>query len=131
MKPSLTAAVAARPRALILENHALRVVVLPNWAAGVEHVYKPLDRELLWRTPRAAKAGPVRSVLDDVWCGGWEELFPNDVPPPSWARSIPTTARSGHRMDWAAETRRVGDGVAHLRNADQRVPPRKALTLRR
>lgn len=69
-------------RVFVLENRALRVVVLPELGGRVwSIVYKPLDRELLWQNPRVPpRRVPFGACYDDVWCGGWEELFPNDVP---------------------------------------------------
>ena len=69
-------------RAVVLENRALRVVILPELGGRVwSVVYKPLDRELLWHNPRVPpRRVPFGSCYDDVWSGGWDELFPNDVP---------------------------------------------------
>lgn len=69
-------------QAVVLENAALRVVVLPEVGGRIwSIVYKPLDRELLWQNPRIQprKVG-FGSSYDDVWCGGWEDIFPNDAP---------------------------------------------------
>jgi Domain of unknown function (DUF5107) len=83
MKPSVDSRWSlAGNRAVVLENRALRVVVLPELGGRVwSIVYKPLDCEILWQNPRVApRRVPFGSCYDDVWCGGWEELFPNDVP---------------------------------------------------
>jgi len=66
--------------ALILENRVLRLVVLPDAGGKIWQItYKPLDAELLWNNPRIAPAAlPLSSRYDDVWSGGWDELFPND-----------------------------------------------------
>ncbi len=44
-------------------------------------VHVPTGVGLLWRNPRV----PLRptyagAAFDDVWCGGWDELFPTDPP---------------------------------------------------
>src|SRR5438309_10863054 len=67
-------------RAVVLENQLLRMVVLPEAGAKIWQItYKPLDSNLLWNNPRIAPARlPVNSRYDDVWSGGWDELFPND-----------------------------------------------------
>ena len=67
-------------RAVILENRLLQVVILPEAGAKIWQIrYKPHDADLLWNNPRIA---PVRLSIgaryDDVWSGGWDELFPND-----------------------------------------------------
>ncbi len=65
---------------VLLENHFLRVVFLPQLGGKIWQItYKPLHAELLWNNPRIAPARlPINSRYDDVWCGGWDELFPND-----------------------------------------------------
>jgi hypothetical protein len=69
-------------QALVLTNGALRVVLLPELGGKVWQVTNLRDgRDLLWHNPRltAAKVG-FGSVYDDVFFGGWDELFPNDIP---------------------------------------------------
>lgn len=65
-----------------MENLKLRVVVLPELGGRIwSIVYKPRDRELLWQNPRIPpRKVPFGAVFDDVWCGGWEETFPNAAP---------------------------------------------------
>lgn len=67
-------------RAILLENELLRAVVLPEAGAKIWQItYKPLDADLLWNNPRIPPARlPSNSRYDDVWSGGWDELFPND-----------------------------------------------------
>jgi hypothetical protein len=69
-------------RAIVMENRALRIVVLPEVGGRIwSIVHKPTDRELLWQNPRVApRKVPFGAGYDDVWCGGWEEVFPNDAP---------------------------------------------------
>lgn len=69
-------------RALVLENRLLRVVVLPELGGKIwSIVYKPRDREMLWHHPRVApRPAPFGARYDDWFCGGWDELFPNDAP---------------------------------------------------
>jgi hypothetical protein len=69
-------------RAILLENSLLRLVVLPEAGAKIGQItYKPLDAALLWNHPHLFPAPHVPSTsYDDVWSGGWDELFPNDEP---------------------------------------------------
>jgi galactose mutarotase-like enzyme len=69
-------------RAVVLENRALRVVALPELGGRVwSIVYKLHDRELLWQNPRIPpQKVPFGAPFDNVWCGGWEEMFPTAVP---------------------------------------------------
>jgi len=65
---------------IVLENRLLRLVILPAAGAKIWQItYKPLDVDLLWNNPRIAPSQlPSNSRYDDVWSGGWDELFPND-----------------------------------------------------
>lgn len=65
-----------------LENDLLRVTVLPELGGKIWSIlYKPQQREMLWHhpslTPQPAAPG---APYDDLFCGGWDELFPSDAP---------------------------------------------------
>lgn len=64
--------------AVILENAALRIVVLPELGGHVlEFVDKAADRNLLWSNPRTPpRRAPYGANFDDWWSGGWDEIFP-------------------------------------------------------
>ena len=64
--------------ALVLENRALRVTVLPELGGHVlELVDKAADRNLLWSNPRMKpRRAPYGANFDDWWSGGWDEIFP-------------------------------------------------------
>ena len=66
--------------AVVLENRRLRVVILPDAGGKIWQItHKPTDTDLLWNNPRMPPARlPMNSRYDDVWSGGWDELFPND-----------------------------------------------------
>jgi len=69
-------------RAVIIENQALRVVVLPELGGRIwSIVYKPRDRELLWHNPDIPpQKAPFGAAFDNAWCGGWEEMLPTAAP---------------------------------------------------
>jgi galactose mutarotase-like enzyme len=47
----------------------------------LELVHKPTGFNLLWQNPRVGlRSTYAGAVFDDVWCGGWDELFPTDPP---------------------------------------------------
>ena len=89
-------------RTVVLENRCLRVVVIPELGAKIYQItYKPLDADLLWNNPRAAPERlSMNSRYDDVWCGGWDELFPNDE-----AASIDGEAYPDHGEVWTGNWR--------------------------
>ncbi len=67
---------------VILENEFLRVVIMPELGAKIwQLTYKPRAKELLWHHPRLKpRKLPFHSVYDDTFFGGWDELYPNDMP---------------------------------------------------
>ena len=66
--------------AIVFENRILRIIVLPSLGGKIwQIVYKTLDEPLLWNNPGIAPDRQrIRARYDDVWAGGWDELFPND-----------------------------------------------------
>ena len=104
-------------RAVVLENRHLRVVILPEAGAKIWQItHKPTDTDLLWNNPRIPPARlPMNSRYDDVWSGGWDELFPNDE-----AARIDGEAYPDHgevwTSPWQAEPFATRDEVGvHLR----------------
>lgn len=69
-------------QALVLENARLRVTVLPELGGKIwSIVSKPHDREMLWHHPRMApRRAHYGATYDNWFCGGWDEVFPNDFP---------------------------------------------------
>ena len=69
-------------RALILENRHLLVTVLPDLGGKIWSIlHKPTDREMLWHNPRVPpRLAPHGATYDNWFCGGWDEVFPNDFP---------------------------------------------------
>ena len=78
-------------QALVLENDQLRAVILPELGAKLWSLtYKPVDREMLWQHPRVhPRPVPFGATYDDWFCGGWDELFPNDAPVTVGGESYP------------------------------------------
>ncbi len=94
-------------RAIVLENEYLRVTVLPELGGKIWQIaYKPTGSELLWHNPAVAPARqPANACYDDVWSGGWDELFPNDEAGEFAGRALPDHGElwTG-AFDWEAET---------------------------
>ncbi|MGA8151872.1 MAG: hypothetical protein WB952_13045 [Terriglobales bacterium] len=97
-------------RTVVLENRVLRVVILPEVGAKIwQIIYKPLDALLLWNNPRVAPAKlPLNSRYDDVWSGGWDELFPNDEVATIHGEMYPDHGELW-TGEWTAEPFRSGD----------------------
>jgi hypothetical protein len=64
-----------------VENECVRVSILPNLGAKIYDIIdKDSGREVLWHNPRIRpQRVPFGSRFDDVWSGGWDEIFPNDA----------------------------------------------------
>ena len=91
-------------KTFVVENRFLRLVVLPEAGAKIwQIVYKPLDAEILWNNPDVpASRHAVDAPYDDVWSGGWDELFPNDEPAPVNGFMLPDHGELW-TGDWHAE----------------------------
>ncbi len=78
-RPAVRASKVAGHEALVLENEALRVTVLPALGGHVaELVDRSTGRDLLWHNPRTApRSAPYGAHFDDWWSGGWDEIFPS------------------------------------------------------
>ncbi len=72
-------------RVVRLENEHLCVDILPELGAKIYNlVHKPSGRNLLWQHPHVLPERQVYgAAYDDTWCGGWDELLPNDLPRPA------------------------------------------------
>ena len=68
-------------RVITLENELLRLQILPEVGAKIWQItYLPSGADLLWNNPRIPPARhTIHTRYDDVWSGGWDELFPNDL----------------------------------------------------
>jgi hypothetical protein len=121
-------------RAVALENRNLRVTILPELGGRIwSVVYKPHDRELLWHNPRIPLGkAPFRAVFDNVWCGGWEEMFPSPAPSVINGESYPDHGEVWC-LAWEATTESAGDTVSVRLSCDARISAvrvEKKITLR-
>lgn len=68
--------------AVVLENARLRAVVIPSLGGRVwELEDRARSRQWIWHRPDVPlKVCRPGESYDEVWAGGWEELFPNDAP---------------------------------------------------
>jgi galactose mutarotase-like enzyme len=65
---------------ITLENRFLRVQIMPQAGGRIWQItYKPEGVDLLWNNPRIPpRQHAIHTPYDDVWSGGWDELFPVD-----------------------------------------------------
>ena len=93
-------------QALVLENEHVRVVVLPELGGKIWQLTALRSgRDLLWHNPRLqARPIPFGSVYDDVFLGGWDELFPNDIPEELAGEAYPDHGELwASPWDWSVE----------------------------
>jgi hypothetical protein len=76
---------------LVLESALVRATILPALGGRVwELEDRERHRQWIWhRDDVPLAAVPMGSCYDDVWAGGWEELFPNDAPGGFEGRDLP------------------------------------------
>lgn len=91
MRTGITAGRVGPFDSVVLESDALRAVVLPALGGRVwELLDKVRGRQWIWnRGVDQLREQPVGANYDEVWAGGWEELFPNDAPGPFEGRELP------------------------------------------
>jgi hypothetical protein len=68
-------------RVVAVENEHIRLTILPGLGAKIyDIVHKGSGKNILWHNPRIRpRRVPFGSRFDDVWSGGWDEIFPNDA----------------------------------------------------
>ena len=101
--------------AVTLENRWLRAVIVPALGGRVwELEDRVRRRQWIWhRDVVPLKASHVGEAYDDVWAGGWEELFPNDAPGTFEGRELPDHGEWWARSWSTADS--STDGAARLR----------------
>lgn len=87
----VTTSTIAGHQALVLENRHLRTTIVPSLGGRVwtlEDVVR--RRQWIWhRDSVPLVACAPGADYDEVWAGGWEELFPNDAAGPFEGRDLP------------------------------------------
>ncbi len=114
MTARISRAVVAGFDAIVLENRSLRAVIIPALGGRVwELEDRVRRRQWIWHRPDVPlRASSTGSVYDDVWAGGWEELFPNDAPGEFEGRQLPDHGE-WWTMSWTVVSTADGD-VAEL-----------------
>ncbi len=102
--------------ALVLENAALRVTMVPSMGGHVaelcDRAASEGGREILWRNPRATpRAAPYGAYFDDWWSGGWDEIFPGGDRSTLHGEPLPYMGELWC-VPWEASADASGDGSA-------------------
>lgn len=121
-------------RAVVVENEFLRLTVLPGLGAKIyDIVHKETGRNLLWHNPRIRpRKVHFGSRFDDVWSGGWDEIFPTDMESVVGNERFPEMGETwALEWDYGIEKRR--DSVALTTEVMTPISPvefKRKLTLR-
>jgi hypothetical protein len=91
MTPTISYGTAGKFDTIILANSKIRAVIIPELGGRVWELEDRLRRrQWIWHRPNVQlQASASGAVYDDVWAGGWEELFPNDAPGRFEGRDLP------------------------------------------
>ena len=94
---------------VVLQNDCLRAVIIPSLGGRVwELLDRPRGRQWIWhRAGVPLKPVSAGAAYDDVWSGGWEELFPNDAPGVFEGRDLPDHGE-WWTLPWRVESVRQG-----------------------
>jgi hypothetical protein len=91
MNASVSRDVVSGFEVFVLENSKVRLSIIPSLGGRVwELLDRVRGRQWIWHreeVPLAVSASGAS--YDDVWAGGWEELFPNDAPTDFEGRVLP------------------------------------------
>jgi hypothetical protein len=98
--------------AVTLENRWLRAVVIPALGGRVWELEDRIrSRQWIWHRPDVPlRASDIGAAYDDVWAGGWEELFPNDAPGVFEGRELPDHGEWWSRS-WLVDDSSTSDGA--------------------
>lgn len=107
---------------IVLDNSHVRAVIIPELGGRVwELEDRVRRRQWIWhREDVPLKLCPPGSVYDDVWAGGWEELFPNDAPGLFEGRELPDHGE-WWTMPWSAVDTSSGSSASVCLSATSSV----------
>ncbi|HXW37064.1 MAG TPA: DUF5107 domain-containing protein [Nitrososphaerales archaeon] len=121
-------------KAVVIENEFLQLSVLPELGAKIyDIIHKGTGRNVLWHNPRIApRRIPFGAHFDDVWSGGWDEIFPNDAESVVGSERFPDMGEAW-ALKWNYRLRSQRDSIALTTRVMTPISPveiERRLTLR-
>jgi hypothetical protein len=121
-------------RAVVVENEHLRLTVLPELGAKIyDIVHKGSGNSVLWHNPRIRpRKVPFGSRFDDVYSGGWDEIFPSDAESVVGIERFPEMGETWP-LEWDYDMAQGRDSVALTTEVMTPISPvkfRRRLTLK-
>lgn len=114
-------------QAVRLDNGLVRADVLPQLGGRIWNLWhQPSDTQWLWHRPKK-KLVPAKSAIshDDAWLGGWEEVFPNEVPSHFQGRNLSDHGEWWNRAwEWEVQEKSEHRVVLHLWHDGAQTPTR-------
>lgn len=104
----------------------LLLLILPVLGARVwELEYRPRSVQSLWHNPRIPpRRVPIGACYDDVWSGGWDDIFPTDAPFTHQGHRFPDHGELWNvewQYEWSVEDE---NAVLHLWTSGRITPTR-------
>lgn len=116
MSASVARSVVQGFEALVIRNGRVTAVIIPSLGGRVwELTDERRQRQWIWHRPGFPLDNPPPEPrYDDVWTGGWEELFPNDAPGDFEGKNLPDHGE-WWSLPWEVdEVRAGGEAVVRL-----------------
>lgn len=121
---------------IVIKGERVTLRVVPEAGGKIWSLIENLSGfELLWRNPRVKLARTYAGApFDDLWCGGWDDIFPTDPP-----CTVGDNSHHDHGdfwiapWSWSIETETTECATVHLSQESVSLPCRvdKWITLAR
>ena len=121
-------------KAVTVENEYIRLTILPELGAKIyDIIHKESGKNITWHNPRVRpRRVPFGSRFDDVWSGGWDEIFPNDAESVVGGERYPDMGEVW-ALEWDCEVEEGSDWAAVTTAVRSPITPaeiRRRLTLK-
>lgn len=105
-----------------IKNELIRAVILPELGGKIWELNDLMrSRQWIWHRQDIPLSLPQpEAIYDDVWAGGWEELFPNDAPGKFEGRMLPDHGE-WWTLNWNYDIQKNAERVSILLRANTNI----------